>query len=256
MRRELDDGLCYNPHMKTISILNINFAALTVLEALDILEGFLGEGRNHVIVTPNPEGVMLSRRNPGFRDALQQADLALADGTGVVIASHILGKRLPERVRGVDTAYALFERLSQRKGGFTAYFLGAARGVAEKAKANMEERFSGLKVVGFHHGFFSGEEEAAIIGEINRLGPDILFVCTGMPRSEIWAVKNRDINARVTLCLGGTLDVMAGEAKLAPGFMRKMGLEWLYRLIRQPSRIVRQLDLVRFALAVFWEKFT
>ena len=217
-----------------------------------MLEGWLDVGRNHVIVTPNPEGVMQARRNTDFAKALHSADLSLADGTGIVLASYLSSKKLPGRVRGVDTIFALLERLSEKGRKSTAYFLGAAPGVAEAAKTNMESRFPNLEVVGYHHGFFDKSDEKNILAEIEKLSPDILLVCIGMPRAEIWATRNRDINARLTLCLGGTLDIMGGNAKLAPPLFRKLGLEWFYRLMCQPSRFKRMLDIPRFVLAVIF----
>ncbi|MCL1877967.1 MAG: WecB/TagA/CpsF family glycosyltransferase [Defluviitaleaceae bacterium] len=237
--------------MKTIEILGIPFAQVTQKDALELLENFLLEPRNHIITTPNPEGVMQARRNPEFAEALRSADLSLADGTGIVMASflHSRENRLPERVRGVDTTFALFESLA-RKREFTAYFLGGRPGVSEQAKANMEARFPSLKVVGHHHGFFSPDDETTILSEINALAPEVLLVCTGMPRAEIWATRNRDINARLTLCVGGTIDIMAGTVSHAPAFMRKIGLEWLWRLMRQPTRATRMLDIPRFIASV------
>ena len=236
--------------MKQVDILGIPFHYLSVEQALDLLESYLNEPKNHIIVTPNPEGVMQARRNPAFRAALLGADLRLADGTGIVLAARYLGQTLPERVRGVDTIFALLERLSAKGRKHTAYFLGGAPGIAEKAKAQAESRFPALTVAGHHHGFFTPEEETAILEELNRLNPDILLVCTGMPKAEIWAATHRDIPAKLTLCLGGTIDILAGNVKLAPPLMRKLGLEWLYRLISQPSRAKRMLDIPRFVLAV------
>jgi len=235
--------------MQTIDVLGIPFAVLTQEEALDVLDSWLGEQKNRIIVTPNPEGVMIARRNPAFADALRNADLSLADGTGIVIASIFASRRLPQRVRGVDTIFALFEKLEKSR-DFTAYFLGAEPGVAKMAKEKMEARFTRLKVVGFHHGFFDSDE--SILTEINSLSPDIVLVCTGMPKAEIWATNNRNINARLTLCLGGTLNIMSGKATLAPPIMRKLGLEWLHRLFTNPSRFTRMLDIPRFILAVLW----
>ncbi|MCL1884105.1 MAG: WecB/TagA/CpsF family glycosyltransferase [Defluviitaleaceae bacterium] len=239
--------------MKTIEILNIPFAKLTQSETMEILEIFLSKQENHIITTPNPEGVMQARRNADFAKALKTADLSLADGVGIIIASYFTRQKLPERVRGVDTTFALFENLNKKNVPFTAYFLGGEEGVAEKAKENMQKKFPLLNVVGTHHGFFKNDKE--IIDEINKLSPDILLVCTGMPRAEIWASKNRSLNTRLTLCVGGTINIMAGKAKLAPSFMRKLGLEWLWRLIREPKRFVRMLDLPRFIFAVFLNMF-
>ena len=256
--------------VKTIEVLDIPFAQITQADALDVLENFLRQTRNHVIVTPNPEGVMQARRNPAFAEALRSADLSLADGTGIVLASRAKGRPLPERVRGMDTTFALFERLNARLSagrkpdaeiisdatgeGFSVYFLGGAPGIAERAGANMAAKFSALKVAGCHHGFFSPEsnEESQILAEINAAAPDILLVCMGMPRAELWAARNRNINARLTLCVGGTIDIMAGTINPAPAFMRKIGLEWLWRLIRQPRRAARMLDIPRFIAAVIF----
>jgi len=236
--------------MKLVEILGIPFNSMEFEEALDLLESYLDEPKNHIIVTPNPEGVMQARRNYAFREAMLGADLRLADGTGIVLASRYIRNPIPERVRGVDTIFALHERLEKKTRKHTAYLLGGAPGIAEKAKAKMERRYKTLSVIGHHHGYFTPEEEAAILEELNHLKPDIMLVCTGMPRAEIWAYTNRSIPARLTLCLGGTLDLMAGNVKLAPALWRKLGLEWLYRLISQPSRWKRMLDIPRFVWAV------
>jgi len=236
--------------MKTVNILGIPINAINVEETLSLLESYLDKPTNHIIVTPNPEGIMQARRNPAFREALLSADLRLADGIGIVLASRYIRTPLPDRVRGYDTIIALLTRLSKKGRKHTAYFLGGAPGIAEKAKIEMESRFPALSVIGHHHGFFTPEDEPAILEELNHLKPDIILVCTGMPRAEIWATTNRNIPAHITLCLGGTLDIMAGNVKLTPSWIRKLGLEWLYRLIRQPSRLKRQLDIPRFMLAI------
>ena len=236
--------------MKQVDILGIPFDAISVDEALDLLETYLDEAKNHIVVTPNPEGVMQARRDPAFLDALVNADLRLADGIGIIMASRFIGNPIPARVRGVDTIYALLERLAKKDRKHTAFFLGGAPGIAERAKQEMESRFSSLSVIGCQHGYYTPEEEPAVLEELNRLKPDILLVCKGMPRSEIWAAANRNIPARVTLCVGGTIDIMAGNVKLTPPLLRKLGLEWLHRLLRQPSRLKRQLDIPRFIFAV------
>jgi N-acetylglucosaminyldiphosphoundecaprenol N-acetyl-beta-D-mannosaminyltransferase len=237
--------------MKTIPVLGIPFDALTTAETLSRLQAYLNEPRNHIIVTPNPEGLMEARRNPTFRRALLEADLRLADGTGVVLASRLRGPApLPERVRGLDTTQALFHVLSEKKQGFTVYFLGGKPGVAEKAKVKLEAQYPALSVAGYHHGYFNAEEEKQIIKEINELKPDILLVCLGMPRQEMWASENRGLSVRLTLCLGGTLDILSGQLKPTPPILRKMGLEWLHRLAREPSRAKRMMDLPRFVWAI------
>jgi len=237
------------------NILGIPFHALSFKQAIDKLENWVDESHNHIVVTPNPEAVMQARRNTDFSEALKSADLRLADGIGILFASKFLKQPLPSRVRGYDITICLFDRLNATGETFTAYFLGAIPGVAEVAKKAMEEKYQFLKVVGYSHGYFSDGEENLILEDINRLAPDILIVCLGMPRQEIWATTHRNINTRITLCVGGTLDVMAGTVQLAPAFMRRIGLEWLYRLFRQPSRAKRMLDLPRFVMTVILDRF-
>lgn len=238
--------------MKRIEILGIPFNPLTVEETLTTLEGFLSTSQNHIVVTPNPECVMQARRNLEYANAIKSADLSLPDGTGIVMAAKFKRLEIHGRVRGTDAIFGIFERLSQKNRNFTAYFLGAKPGVAEKAKENMEKKYHGLNVIGLHHGYFTDDTE--IIEEINHLSPDFLLVCTGMPRAELWATANRNTNARITMCLGGVMDIMGGTFKLAPPLFRKLGLEWFYRLITQPSRVKRQLDIPRFILAVLFSR--
>ncbi|MCL2287508.1 MAG: WecB/TagA/CpsF family glycosyltransferase [Firmicutes bacterium] len=239
--------------MNTVNVLGITFHALTMDGTLDILEGYLQETKNHIVVTPNPEGVMQARRNQSFESSVREADLCLADGTGIVLAAKFTGQKIPGRVRGLDTILALCERLTEKDKNFTVYFFGGRPGVAERAKAKMEARHPNMKVIGYHHGYFDDDTE--IIDEINSLSPDILLVCIGMPRAELWAASNRNINTRITMCLGGTLDIMSGDLTPTPPIIRKIGLEWLHRLIREPRRAKRQLDIPRFVMAVISAKF-
>jgi len=240
--------------VETEKILGIPFSKITKKEAEQIIKQFITERDNRIIITPNPEGVMQARRNPDFAAALHGADLLLADGTGIVLASKFLRKSLPERVRGVDITFALLESVPDA----TIYLLGGMQGIAEKAKENIEKNFANIKVVGFHHGFFSGgsDEEKFFLREIGRVKPDFLLVCLGMPRAEIWAAAHKHLPVGVTMCVGGTIDILAGTAKLAPAWMRKIGLEWFWRLLRQPSRFRRMLDIPRFVGAVLVNKFS
>lgn len=239
--------------MKNITILGIPFHAVNETEALQTIRRFLDGDRNHIIVTPNPEAVMQANRNPAFKEALLAADMRLADGIGIVLAARLLGDALPGRVRGFDISYKLFGAVCTE--GRTAYLLGAAPGVAEAAAANMKRQFPGLRVIGYHDGYFDGEEEKIIIENIRTLKPDILLVGIGMPKQEIWAQAHRDLPVGVTLCVGGTIDIMGGKLAPTPAILRRLGLEWLHRLIREPSRFKRMMDLPRFAAAVMKARF-
>ncbi|MDR1664996.1 MAG: WecB/TagA/CpsF family glycosyltransferase [Clostridiales bacterium] len=233
---------------KEVNILGVPFDSMPKAEALEILRHFLTENKNHLVVTPNPEAVMLCKRDEGFKRAVLGADLRFADGIGIIIASKIIKDPIPERVSGCDTAFAFLQSVAPH--GKTVYLLGAAPGVAEAAKINLEKSCPGLRVTGIHHGYFNGEEEAGVLEEIKTLRPDVLILGMGMPRQEKWAAAHRDLPARITFCAGGSIDVWAGKVKRAPEWMRRAGLEWLYRLASQPVRAKRMLDLPRFLAAI------
>jgi N-acetylglucosaminyldiphosphoundecaprenol N-acetyl-beta-D-mannosaminyltransferase len=241
--------------MRTVPVLEIPFHALTEGETLTLLQSFLNEPRNHIIVTPNPEAVMQARRDASYKAILLDADLRLADGIGILLASYLQrGKPLPGRVRGVDTFYALMRALSGEKRATTVFLLGGAAGVAEAAKKNIEGKYPSVQVIGLCDGFLTPEKEIELVRRITALQPEILLVCMGMPRQERWAARHRALPVRLTFCLGGTIDILAGTVSLTPDWLRKIGLEWLHRLIRQPGRAKRMLDLPRFVLAVIKER--
>ena len=227
---------------------------MTLDGVLSVLEGYLCEGQNHVVATPNPEAVMEAGRNPVFMQALNAADLSLPDGVGIVMASRILKCPVPCRLGGYDTTMKFFDKIKHM--GKSVYLLGAGPGVAKAAGCAIEAKFPGLTVAGARDGYFNTNEELSIIAEINALQPDILLLGMGMVKQTLWAINNKAmINVRLTLCLGGSIDVMAGKVKRPPLFMRRIGLEWLGRLIIQPSRAKRMLDLPRFTIKVLRKRF-
>ena len=141
------------------------------------------------------------------------------------------------------------------KNGLTLYLFGSKPGIAARAKAKIEERYPDIKIVGVSDGYFDSEREKEILSDINAKSPDVLAVCLGSPKQELWVYNNRErLNVKVTLCGGGSLDVLAGEVKRAPQFFINLGLEWLYRIASQPSRWGRAMELPRFVLAVFAHK--
>ena len=196
------------------------------------------------VVTPNPLIVMNAQGSSELFSALLSADLSLADGVGIVSAAKRLGTPLPERVTGIDTGYAVLERLA--KIGGSVYLLGAKPGVADKAAKKLTEKLPCLRIVGTHHGYFDKDEE--IISDISEKKPDLLIVCLGSPRQEIWAHKNLERLAGIgaIICLGGALDVWSGNVGRAPKLFIKMRLEWLWRMLREPKRIKELPKMIRF----------
>lgn len=201
-------------------------------------ERFLDSSGNKVIVTPNAEIVMAAQKNPELRAALNSADLCLPDGIGVVIASKILGKPLAERTTGFDFMMKLLELANKRS--LSLFLLGGKPEVAEKAGEKISSMFPNVKIVGVHHGYFSENEEEAIIDSINHAKPDILLVAMGCPKQEIFMIKNKSkMQFKIAMGVGGSFDVLSGNVQRAPQFVQNIGLEWLYRLIMQPSRLKR-----------------
>jgi N-acetylglucosaminyldiphosphoundecaprenol N-acetyl-beta-D-mannosaminyltransferase len=239
---------------KRVDILGVNVDGITMDEAIKRIESFLAENRVHTIFTPNAEIMMESQRNPQLKDILNNSDLVTADGAGVVLASEILKRKLPEKVSGVDIVYQSFKYFENKNVSF--YFFGAKPGIAEKAAKKIKEAYPGIKIAGYRHGYFKEEEVASIIYDINSSGADILLVALGAPKQENWINENKDmLNVKVCIGVGGTLDVLSGEARLAPDFFRRNRLEWLYRLCKEPRRAKRMLDLPRFVIRVIAARF-
>lgn len=235
-----------------IDVLGIGFDNVTTDEALAHAEKCVAGRTSAYVVTPNPEIVWSCRTNPELQRAVRGAGLVLPDGIGIIYGAKILKRPLKGRVTGIGFAEQLCERLS--KSGGSVYLLGARPGVAEKAGDKLTERFSGLIIAGVHDGYFDDDE--AVIADINEKTPDFLIVCLGFPRQELWAAKYAErLNTGIIACLGGALDVLSGETVRAPKWMQKAGLEWLYRLVRQPSRLVRMMSLPKFLFAVILESF-
>lgn len=235
--------------MNKVNILGVNVDKVTISEAADKIFGMLSEERPHCIFTPNSEIIMLAYKDSEFCEVLNKADLLTADGIGVVYASKILKNPITERAAGYDIACSVIEKISES--GHRLFLFGGKPGVAEKAKENLEKKYPSINIVGTRNGYFKPEEEPGIIDEIGSANPDIVFVCLGAPAQEKWIDRNKDkLSAKVLMGIGGSLDVFAGTAERAPDFWCKTGLEWLYRLMKQPSRIGRMTALPKFGFTV------
>ena len=192
------------------------------------------------VVTPNAEILYQAEKDAALREALDKADLALPDGIGVVLAGKILGHPVERKLAGVEFGEAVLSHAAET--GKSVYFLGAKPGVAEKAAGNIRERYPQLRVAGYADGYFKDDESAA--SRVRESGAWILFVCLGSPKQEIFMQRFRnETGCRLTAALGGSLDVYAGKAKRAPRWMIRLGLEWLYRLCREPKRFGRMMKI-------------
>lgn len=237
--------------MKKTDVMGVAFDDITIDQAVERALALARDGRGAYVVTPNPEIVMLAQKDPGYGETLAGAALTLPDGIGVIYAAKLLKRPLQGRVPGIDFASALLSRMAGE--GLKLYLLGAKPGVAEQAGENLKKTYPGLTVCGTHDGYF--QEDGPVVEEIKTSGADVVFVCLGAPKQETWMRRNGgDTGAGLLVGLGGALDVYAGTVQRAPAWMQKVGLEWLYRLIKQPSRIGRMAKLPGFLVqAAFWK---
>jgi len=244
-----------SPAPDAVRILGVRVDDVTTEEALRIMERFVAEGRPRQIVTVNPEFVVEAQHNEAFRLALEQADLGLPDGVGIMWASRVLGHPLRQRVTGSDTV-PLIARLCARR-GHRLFLLGAAPGVAEKAASTMMNDNPGLQIAGTLSGSPDPSEEEGILARISSASPQFLLVAYGAPRQDLWIHRNLDrLGVPVCMGVGGALDFVAGVAVRAPVWMRRLGLEWLHRLLRQPWRWRRMLALPRFGYLVVRQRLS
>lgn len=238
--------------MKTASILGVHFHAVTMQQAVELAMSRIRARQKGYVVTPNPEIVDLCCRDSEYMGIVNRATLVLPDGIGIIYAVKILGEELYGKVAGVEFAEHLVAAMA--KENMRLYLLGAKPGVAEQAGAKLCAKYPGLVIAGTHDGYFTDAQQA--VDAINSCGgADVVFVCLGAPKQEKFIAENMDeIHATLFCGLGGSLDVFAGVSKRAPDIFIKLGLEWFYRLLKQPSRIGRMMKLPKFLLIVIRER--
>ena len=218
----------------------------------DIEIGMNGAGPRTVF-SVNPEKIMRARKDPVLSDALVNSDVLIPDGIGVVLAIRILHKLKVSRIAGVDLMRLLLDKAGKR--GYRVYIFGAKPAIHLRTINKIKKRFPSLKIVGSSHGYIQENQHGALIDDINSVNPDILFVGLGSPKQEYWIQVHKSVlNVKLCMGIGGSLDVIAGHIPRAPYFFRTLGLEWFYRLIREPNRFRRQLALPRFFFELLKEK--
>lgn len=239
--------------MSVVKVLGITIHGVTMKQAVLQVEQFIKQGGPHLVATANSEMVLKATHDILLGQVLEKAHLVVPDGIGVVWAAKVLGTPVPERVPGIDLMQEVLKYGAPR--GWKVFLLGAQAGIPEIVKKRIEQEHPGVQVVGYHHGYFAKEEEAQVCAKIQSCAPDILFVALGMPRQEKWAAgRLAKLKVPVAIGVGGSFNVLAGVDKRAPKWMQKAGLEWFYRLIRQPWRVGRMASLPQFALMVLLDK--
>jgi N-acetylglucosaminyldiphosphoundecaprenol N-acetyl-beta-D-mannosaminyltransferase len=231
------------------TIFQVPIHNVTLDETVRYVGQWIKLGQTAQIATVNPEFLVKSRENQQFRAVLQRAALCIPDGIGVLWAARWQGNRLRERVAGSDLVPRLAEEAARR--GWKVYFLGAAPGVAEKAAQILSASYPGIHVAGTYSGSPAIDEEQDITHRIQASKADLLFVAYGAPKQDLWLSRNLNkTGAKVGLGVGGSFDFITGVQKRAPRWMQRIGLEWLYRLVREPWRWRRQLALPKFVWLV------
>ena len=235
--------------MDKVNILGVRVDRIGIDDAAKKIFGFLSGDKCAKVFTPNSEIIMIGYNDKSFADILNSADLLTADGIGVVKAAQILKRPVPERAAGFDIACKLLEMLS--KSEYSLFLFGGKPGIADTAAEKLKEKYPGLKIAGTRNGYFKPEETPEIVNEINDSGADVVFVCLGAPKQEYWISENADsLKTKAALGVGGSLDVFAGTVERAPDFYCKHGLEWFYRLVKEPWRAKRMTALPKFAVTV------
>ncbi len=231
----------------TVDILGVAVDRIGFQDAFQKAKSYFDSVSAHAIYTPNPEIIMHAYRDALYRDVLNRADMVVPDGIGVVYGSKIVGKPVSERVAGYDLSCALLEfagRTHKR-----LFLFGGKPGVAEMAADRIKTLYPGIVIAGTNHGYHA--DYAPIAEEICQSAADMVLVCLGAPKQENWIDAHKDrTGAKVLIGAGGSLDVFAGTVKRAPALFQKLNLEWFYRLLKQPSRIGRMMDLPRFGIKV------
>lgn len=206
-----------------------------------------------IIVAPNTEFIMKAQEDEKFFDVLNSAELATPDSVGVMLGAKFQKKKFKARIPGQMYFRSVLEY--GEKAGWTFYLLGGKGDVPEKAVANVKKLYPNVKIVGYHEGYFEKDSEESVIQEINLLKPNVLFVAMGAPIQEKWIYDHKDeLKVDVATGQGGTFDYEAGTVKRAPKIVQKLCIEWLWRLILQPSRIVRMMVLPKYVIKLIFSK--
>ena len=233
----------------SISLLGVRVHRVDMEATLNIIRGFISSGNPHIIVTADASAIVIAQNDEDFRGIINNADLVTPDGAGLLKAAKLFGTPLIDRVSGVDIANNVCGMGAED--GFSIFLLGAKPGIAEMAGERLKQQYPGLKIAGTHHGYFTEAENAAIAAKVRDAGAKVLLVGLGIPRQEKWI---RDHLSELGVCMamgvGGSFDVLSGQIRRAPVWMQRHGLEWVYRLAKDPKKITKVATLPRFVMLV------
>lgn len=236
-----------------IEILGVPVDNVSMQQSLDLVEELISEGGSHSIIAVNPEKVIKAQQDPYLAKRLASARLLIPDGIGVVLAARILGLAKMKRVAGAELMPEICGLANDN--GYRIFLFGASPEVNQKARENLEIRYPDIQIVGNRDGFLKEEDMPSLVQQINETEAQILFIALGSPKQELWMEKYLpQLNVNVCQGVGGTFDVISGNVRRAPYIFRKLHLEWMYRLLANPKRILRQTALPKFVYQVVMRK--
>ena len=238
---------------KRVEVLGAPIDCVNMQQALDVVDQMVKGSSPQTVIAINPEKVIKAQNDPLLLEWLNKAGLLIPDGIGVVVAvRQLIGEKI-SRVPGAELMPAICEQSLTK--GYKLFLLGANKEVNNKAVEVLKQQYQGINIVGNRDGYFNESDMPELIDEINISSADILFVALGSPRQELWMEKYLPLtNVKVCQGVGGTFDVLAGNVKRAPFLFRKLHLEWFYRLVSQPKRLLRQTALPKFAYQLAMSK--
>lgn len=235
--------------MKSLEILGCRLDAIDAEQATDAVMAFARERRGAQVITLGTEMVVYAQRDARYREVVNNCALSLCDTVGLLAVANSRGAGLQDRVTGVELVEHLCARAARE--GVSIYLFGGAPGVADETARVLQQRYPGLRIAGTRNGFFKPEESPAIAAQIRESGAQLIFAGMGFPRQEFWLAEYlRQTGAGAGIGVGGSFDVISGRVERAPEGWRRLGLEWLYRLVKEPARWRRQLALPHFVLLI------
>jgi N-acetylglucosaminyldiphosphoundecaprenol N-acetyl-beta-D-mannosaminyltransferase len=237
----------------SIRLLGVRVHRVTMAMTLEAIRGFISSGRPHMIVTADASMIAMAQSDSELKEIVNAADLVTPDGSGLIKGAKILGTPLLERVSGVDICREICAMSAEM--GFSIFFLGSEPGIAEAAAENLQKQFPGMHVAGVRHGFFKPDQDAEIVALVRESGASVLLAGMGIPRQEKWIKQYlNELGVCIAIGVGGSMDIFSGKVKRAPIWMQNHGLEWIFRLCQDPSKIKKVAILPKFLIMVVKEK--
>ncbi|WP_036708402.1 WecB/TagA/CpsF family glycosyltransferase [Paenibacillus pinihumi] len=242
-----------NQQTPVVPIFGVPFSRMNMDETVHYLTESIQQRRVTQVITANPIMIMMALESPDYYRVMEQAELIVPDGAGVVWAAGYVGMPVKERVAGFDLLHRLMQVGEEKR--WRVYLLGTSQEIIEETASRLQQKYPLVQIAGYHNGFFGEAEDEEVIAKVKEAGPDLLFVARAANNQEPWIYKHKEaLGVPVVMGVGGSFDIISGRLKRAPLIFQKLRLEWLYRLIQEPRRYKRMLALPKFVVKVVREK--